>query len=127
MVFFSEPNSSPNEFFCHMRVGRSQNWETTMKEYRISLLSINTRNRRHLSLLYRSRESLPTECIDQLESISCDTVEFLFCSDEYNICLCNLCGVRLVYEEDMFKETTSTDCGQFLHQEDHLDSLQSER
>lgn len=131
MVFCCAASSSGNEFLCHIRVGSSQDWESTMKEHVISLLNIDTRKSGHFCLLYVSGDRLPSECIDQLESTSCDTVEFYFSSDESNTCPCGLCRVRLVYEEDivkdMFNEISTNYCSRSLHRTDGLHSLHSER
>lgn len=103
-VFCFRANFSADDYIsCDIRVGcnSSKKWKTTMKLHTIYLGAIDRRTSDHLFLNYRHCDDLPKQCRQQLESPNCNTLEFSFYL--YGTCLCEPCGVRLVYEEDLEK------------------------
>lgn len=101
MVFYFRANSSTDSFCCDIRVGYSKNWASSTKVDTIYFGCIESRMSDHLYLLYRHLQDA-LEGTRQLEPPNCDNLEFSFLCLYHEECsTCGLCGLRLVYEEDI--------------------------
>lgn len=95
MVLCFAANSSQNDFYCRIRFYHRTSYPT--EDYNIHLGGIKRRRSDHLSIHYLGRHKLPRRCVEELESSSCENIEFAFYSDR----LCGPCGIRLVYTKNI--------------------------